>query len=82
MKKTNLLAALALVGLVGCTTREITLGGATYKSRRLGVLEKFGKIEVRAGTNSLSVEGVQSDLVTGAKIGADAALNAAAKLRP
>lgn len=80
--------ALSLIGVgllfggLGCTTRTIEFGGAKYTSRRLGVAEQFGKIEVRQGTNSLTVDGVQSDLVTGMKVGAETALKAAAALRP
>ncbi len=82
------LLALSLIGVgllfggLGCTTRTIEFGGAKYTSRRLGVAEQFGKIEVRQGTNSLTVDGVQSDLVTGMKVGAETALKAAAALRP
>ncbi len=82
------LIALSLIGVgllfggLGCTTRTIEFGGAKYTSRRLGVAEQFGKIEVRQGTNSLTVDGVQSDLVTGMKVGAETALKAAAALRP
>ncbi len=82
------LIALSMIGVgllfggLGCTTRTIEFGGAKYTSRRLGVAEQFGKIEVRQGTNSISVDGVQSDLVTGMKVGAETALKAAAALRP
>ncbi len=82
------LIALSLIGVgllfggLGCTTRTIEFGGARYTSRRLGVAEQFGKIEVRQGTNSFTVDGVQSDLVTGMKVGAETALKAAAALRP
>lgn len=71
-----------LFGVSGCTTRTIEFGGAKYTSRRLGVAEQFGKIEVRQGTNSLTVDGVQSDLVTGMQVGAETVLKAAAALRP
>lgn len=77
-----LVSATLLIGTAGCTTRTIEFGGAKYTSRRLGVAEQFGKIEVRQGTNSLTVDGVQSDLVTGMKVGAETALKAAAALRP
>lgn len=77
-----MVSATLLIGMSGCTTRTIEFGGAKYTSRRLGVAEQFGKIEVRQGTNSLTVDGVQSDLVTGMKVGAETALKAAAALRP
>lgn len=78
--KTNILILLAAAGLAGCTTRTLEFAGAKYTSRRFGVNETFGKIEVRQGTNSLTVEGVQSDLVTGIKVGVDTALKAAASV--
>ena len=77
-----LVSATLLIGMSGCTTRTIEFGGAKYTSRRLGVAEQFGKIEVRQGTNSLTVDGVQSGLVTGIKVGAETALKAAAARRP
>lgn len=77
MKKA-LAVAIVASGLVGCTTRTIQFGGAKYTSKRFGASEQFGKIELKQGTNSLTVEGVQSDLVTGIKVGVDAAFKAAA----
>lgn len=76
MKKTIL--ALVAFAAMGCTCREVQFGGAKYTSKRFGASEQFGKIELKQGTNSLTVEGVQSDLVTGIKVGVDAALKAAA----
>lgn len=80
MKNSLLVVTLLGVALVGCTTREITLGDATYKSRRFGVTEKFGRISAsnvtKGSTNSITVDGVQSDLVTGMKVGAEAVGNA------
>ena len=71
-----------LFGVVGCTTRTIEFAGAKYTSRRFGVTEQFGKIEVRQGTNSFTVNGARSDLVTGMQVGAETVLKAAAAVRP
>lgn len=85
MKKTirNSLIAAALAVAVGCSTREITFGEATYKSKRFGVKETFGKISAstvtKGGTNTLTVDGVQSDLVTGIKATAEAVGSAVAE---
>lgn len=74
--RNSLLIVAALAVAVGCSTREITLGEATYKSRRFGVKEQFGKISAstvtKGATNYLTIDGVQSDLVTGIKVTAEA----------
>ena len=77
-----LVSATLLFGMSGCTTRTIEFAGAKYTSRRFGVTEQFGKIEVRQGTNSFTVNGAQSDLVTGMQVGAETVLKAAAAVRP
>ena len=76
--KTTIAIAIVASGLVGCTTRTIEFGGAKYTSRRFGAAEQFGKIEVKQGTNSLTVDSVKSDLVTGMQVGAETVLKAAA----
>ena len=77
-----LVSATLLFGVSGCTTRTIEFGGAKYTSRRFGVAEQFGDIELNSGTNSMRVKGVKSDLVTGMQVGAETVLKAAASLRP
>lgn len=77
-----LVSATLLFGVLGCTTRTIEFGGAKYTSRRFGVAEQFGDIELNSGTNSMRVKGVKSDLVTGMQVGAETVLKAAASLRP
>lgn len=77
-----LVSTTLLFGVSGCTTRTIEFGGAKYTSRRFGVAEQFGDIELNSGTNSMRVKGVKSDLVTGMQVGAETVLKAAASLRP
>lgn len=64
----------------GCTVRTLEFSGARYSSKRFGVQEKFGAVEIHSGTNHLVIGGIESDLVTGMKVGAETALKAAATL--
>lgn len=75
--KTIVAVLIAFSATSGCTTRVIEFGGAKYVSKRFGVTEQFGKIEVSQGTNRFVVEGVKSDLVTGIQVGAETALKIA-----
>lgn len=76
--KTTILLLLAFAAM-GCTCREIKIGGARYKSTRFGAAEQIGDIEFRNGTNVFIVKGVKSDLVTGLSVVTEAAVKAAVK---
>lgn len=76
--KTTILLLLAFA-VMGCTCREIKIGGAHYKSTRFGAAEQIGDIEFRSGTNTFVVKGVKSDLVTGLGVVTEAAVKAAVK---
>lgn len=74
------LAAALAAGLSGCTTRTLTLpGGASYRSKRFGNVEKLGVVEFRQGTNTFRIEGYSGDQVTLAREVTEAAVSAAIK---
>ena len=60
-------AIIALITLTACSTREITIGPAKYKSTRFGTKESFGEIRLTFGTNTFIIKAAASDQVTFAK---------------
>lgn len=74
------LLLLSVLLAAGCTSREITFGGATYKSWRFGNKETIGGIEIVApdGTKFI-VKTYQSDQVTAMGVVTEAAVSAAIK---
>lgn len=65
--KTTIPILIALFTLTACSTREISVGPAKYKSHRFGTKESFGEIKLTFGTNTFTIKAAESDQVTFAK---------------
>ena len=74
------LVALVVWFCVGCSTRTITYGGATYRSMRLGTKEDINALTIKVDTNGttrVNLDGYKNDQAQAMSAVVEAAVKAA-----